>query len=220
MNEFILRTPYTMMLAGPTRAGKTTFVEHLIAASPQLYDKPPAPVFYFYNQLPPTHAGLQALVSEFIQGMPDMTFLSNMYNLHGPNCTIVIDDQALNITKEICELFSVGSSRYLANLIFLTQNLFGQVKGSRDISLNSTYIVIFKNPRDAASVAHLFRQFSPSSWRTYIDIFNDATKEPYSHLLIDCHQATNNNNRLYSNIFGQNKQFPCLYQIQEKEVAI
>lgn len=214
-NQFSLqlRTPFTMLIAGPTKAGKTSFTNNLIASCAQLYSSPPNVCFYFYNQKPPKHHALSSLISGFYEGLPSMSFLEQMYKTYGPNCTVIIDDQALNVTKEVSELFSVGSSRYEANIIFITQNLFGKVKGSRDISINCTYLVVFKNPRDGASIMHLFRQFAPQAIKAHQSIYKDATQDPYSYLMLDCHQCTVEEHRLISNIFGENKKYPVMYQI-------
>ena len=56
------------------------------------------------------------------------------------------------------ELFTKGSHHRNISLVLITQNLFHQGPSLRDISLNSKYIVVFKNPRDKTQIVHLARQ--------------------------------------------------------------
>jgi hypothetical protein len=61
----------------------------------------------------------------------------------------------------VSELFTKGSHHRNNSLVLITQNLFHQGPSSRDISLNSKYIVVFKNPRDNTQIVHLARQVYP-----------------------------------------------------------
>ena len=86
-------------------------------------------------------------------------------------------------------------------MFYLTQNLFPPGKLSRTISLNSHYFIIFKNPRDSLGIATLAKQMFPGRTQYLMDSFQDATKKPFSYLLIDCHPQTPENIRLRTNIF-------------------
>ena len=67
----------------------------------------------------------------------------------------------------------------------MTQNLFYKNKQTRSLSLNSYYIVLFKNARDATQVANLARQMYPGKSAFMIEAFKNATSAPYGYLLID-----------------------------------
>lgn len=207
-----LVNPFTMLIAGPTKSGKTSFVEKLVLHADEFYSSPPNKIIYYYNQVEPVYKGLQSKVFEFVEGVPTMENLEKLYNDHGPNCTVVIDDQAMHVNTDMAELFSVGSSRQMCNVIFITQNLFGQAKGTRDISLNCCYIVLFKNPRDASAAQIFFKQFDPGHAKNLLKIYQDATEKPYSYLFMDLHQRTPDKNRLRTYIFGENNQCPVLYR--------
>jgi hypothetical protein len=83
----------------------------------------------------------------------------------------------------------------------LTQNIFNKGKHSRTISLNSHYLVLFKNPRDATQISFLARQMYPKNSKFLEEAYFDATKDPYEYLLIDLKQTTPNEYRVQSNIF-------------------
>lgn len=90
-------------------------------------------------------------------------------------------------------------------VLFLTQNIF--VKNTRTMSLNSHYIVLFKNPRDATQIAHLARQMYPGKSKFMIEAFRDATSKPYTYLMIDLRPETEDMLRLRSSIFPDEDNF-------------
>ena len=210
--EFELQNPFTMCIAGPTKSGKTTFVGNLLKSAHLIFTKTPNKVFYFYNQCEPEDANLQNCVYEFIKGLPSENWVTETYDTYGPNTTIVIDDQALHINKVIAELFTVNSSRQKCNVIYITQNLFSRKDEAREISLNCSYFVLFKNPRDSLTVQSFFKQYDPGNSKILLEIYQEATEKPYSYLFIDLHQRTLKENRLLSNIFEENNNPPMLYR--------
>ena len=60
---------------------------------------------------------------------------------------------------------------------------------------------MFKNPRDSLGIATLAKQMFPRRTQYLMDSFHDATKKPFSYLLIDCHPQTPEAIRLRTNIF-------------------
>ena len=62
-------------------------------------------------------------------------------------------------------------------------------KNCRTISLNSTYIVVFKNLRDQSQIRHLILacQIFPSKPKFLQVAYEDATKDPYWYLFFDFH---------------------------------
>ena len=69
------------------------------------------------------------------------------------------------------------------------------------MNLNTHYIVLFKNPRDAGQVATLARQMYPGKSKFVIESYEDATKEPYGYLLIDLRPETDERYRIRTKIF-------------------
>ena len=63
-------------------------------------------------------------------------------------------------------------------MLYLIQNVFTKNKESRTISLNSQYMVVFKNPRDASQMSHLARQMYPGRVKFVQDALKDATSIP------------------------------------------
>ena len=92
--------------------------------------------------------------------------------------------------ERMTRLFSVGSSHMNLSIIFIVHNLFHQGKEMRNMSLNSHYIILFKNPRDSQQIRTLARQIYPGESHFLIDAFQQATAKPHGYLLMDLKQDT------------------------------
>jgi len=53
------------------------------------------------------------------------------------------------------------------------------------MSLNAHHMILFKNPRDISQFANLARQMYPKTSQFAVEAYRDATREPYSYLLVD-----------------------------------
>ena len=96
---------------------------------------------------------------KFVKGIPE--YLENDSYLDVNICNlIVIDDQMIEAGKDnrIVNLFTKGSHHRNLSVIYIVQHLFHQGKGNRSISLNSHYLVLFKNPRDKLQILTLAEQ--------------------------------------------------------------
>ena len=212
-----LKTPFTMLVSGPTACGKTTFTRELLIRRQQLQNRPTEKVFYFYKVYQPVFDQMLAsgVVDEFIDGMPTMEFLEKNIDNKPETCsTIVIDDRALEVDDDTAKMFAVGSHHYNTNIIFLCQNLFGKNKYFRDISLNSTYHVLFKNPRDKSIITNFAKQFRPGKTKEIAEIFDEATTKPHSYLFIDYHQETSEDHRLLSNYLFEDEEPMKMYKLK------
>ena len=62
-------------------------------------------------------------------------------------------------------------------------------------------MVLFKNPRDVNQFANLARQMYPKTSQFAVAAYKDATREPYSYLLVDLRPEQHEELRLITNIF-------------------
>jgi hypothetical protein len=69
------------------------------------------------------------------------------------------------------------------------------------MSLNTQYMVLFKNPRDQQQIAVLARQMYPHNSDRMLQIYKEATQEPYGYLLVDLKPETPESERLKTDIF-------------------
>ena len=65
----------------------------------------------------------------------------------------------------------------------MLQNLFHQGKYARDISLNTHYFILFRNPRDKNQIKILGNQLGIKE--KLEKAYNMATERPYSYLMVD-----------------------------------
>ena len=64
------------------------------------------------------------------------------------------------------------------------------------MSLNSSYLSLFKNPRDMRQISILVSRMFPGNGGIFVDAFQHATTRPYTYLFIDYRQETKNSMRL------------------------
>ena len=189
-----LRHPFTAIIAGPTSCGKTRFVFRLIDNVARMIDPPPSKIVYCYGEYQQLFCNYPRVV--FHQGLPDLN------DFDGSEPTLLVIDDLMQETNEtVANLFTKGSHHRNVSVMFLAQNLFPKNKFARTMSLNAHYMILFKNPRDASQFANLARQMYPKRSQFAIEPYKDATKVPYSYLLIDLRPEQDDDLRLRTNIF-------------------
>ena len=118
---------------------------------------------------------------------------------------IVFDDQMTDASKDkrIVNLFTRSSHNRNLSVIYIVQNLFHQGKGSRSISLNSHYLVLFKNPRDKLQILTMAKQMYPRQTDFILKQLEEAVKRPFGYLLIDLKTTTQDNCPVRTNVLGE-----------------
>jgi len=188
--------PFTAVVAGPTGSGKSRFVARFIEHADRMCDTRFGRITWHYGSGGGTDGGGGTSKVRYVAGLPDL----DDYDGSEP-ALIVVDDMMREADSRVSDLFTKGSHHRNTSVFFITQNLFHQGKGQRDISLNAHYIVYFKNPRDRAQIKHLARQAYPENPRFLEEAYNDATREPHGYLLIDLKQSTPDEMRVRSAVF-------------------
>ena len=188
---FQFRHPLTMILAGPTSCGKTTWLKNLLHDAECMITPTPRQVFWFYKRWQPMYTEMQ-------KNIPNIKFVHGIRRRDpdGQPTIYIYDDLMKDSTNnsDICEMYTEGSHHCNLSVICLLQNLYHHGKENRTMSLNTQYIVLFKNPHDQQQVAHLARQMYPNNWQLFLKTFHYATKEPYGYLLVDLKQDTADEN--------------------------
>ena len=70
------------------------------------------------------------------------------------------------------------------------------------MSLNSQYLVLFKNHRDQQQIATLARQMYPEHSEKLLDAYQEATEVPLGSLVVNLKQFTPDSQRLRADIFS------------------
>jgi len=186
--------PFTAIDAGPTSCGKTRFVFRLIDNAPTTIYPPPAKIVYCYGEYQELFRQYPQI--QFREGLPDI----GDFDDREPTL-LIIDDLMQETNETIANMFTKGSHHRNVSVVFLAQNLFPKNKFARTMSLNAHYMILFKNPRDVSQFANLARQMYPKTSQFAVEAYRNATREPYSYLLVDLRPEQDEELRLRTNIF-------------------
>jgi len=215
------RHPSTILIAGPTGSGKTEFLVKLLT---QRGIEPfPERIIWIYSEWQDAYERIKKRLGvaekklEFIKDFDDSLYDSldrRVRNL------VVLDDQMENRDMQrnggsgLAKFFTQGSHHRNLTIVYIVQNLFHQSRAMRTVSLNSHYLVLFKNPRDKLQIRSLAMQMYPMNVEFLVRAYEDATKVPYGYLVIDLRPDTSDELRVRSNIFNATEQ--CVYKPVEK----
>ena len=197
-----LKKNFKIFLSGPSGCGKTTFISDLITNLDQISVDPPKKVIYFYKEWQTKFTDMeQTLGVNFIEDN-DM-IVEQIKDFSVP--ALVIFDDMLNSEnlKAVAQLFTVFGRHLNLCLAFLTQRLFNNNEFFRQISQNSDYIGVFKNPRNSREIRTLASQITPKTLEL-LTIYQKATKDPYSYVLINLTQEGLPQLKYISNVFSKN----------------
>ena len=200
------QTPANFYICGQSQSGKSYLVRSMLYNLEELFTPVPSRIVYCYGEYQSVFDDMRSKIPNisFVEGLPEDLY--QMLEGH-QNSMIIIDDLMTQCSQNqnISDLFTKGSHHKGITVMYLTQNLFPPGKQSRTISLNSHYMIIFKNPRDSLGISTLARQMYPRNVNYLLDSFHDATREPHGYLLIDLHQSTPENMRLRTNVLPNQK---------------
>ena len=193
--------PFSALISGGRKSGKTVFTTKLLREGSRLIKPPPERIVWCYTKhQKDLYAELKSINKdiEYLEGIP--SDLSTMFDSKTNNL-IILDDMMDEGSKDerVSQLFTRGRHDNLS-VLFLTQNLFH--KNQRSISLNSEYIVLFKNARDQSQIYNLARQFMPTNSKFLVWAYQDATSEPHSYLLLDLTPSMIDKFRVRARIFS------------------
>ena len=181
-----LKENFKLFISGPSGCGKTTFIIDLIKNLPVISHKVPVHVIYFYKEWQPK---FNNMVKEL-----NVSFFEDNDNIieeikELPSPALVVFDDMLNSSnlKSVAQLFTVHGRHMDLSLCFISQKLFLNNEYFRQISQNSDYMCIFKNPRNSMEIRSLAMQITPKTL-DLVDIFKRATEKPYSYIFINLTQ--------------------------------
>ena len=158
MDPFLLKTAFTSVVCGPIGSGKSFFVMRLLKNIDQMSSDKVKKIYYFYNNWQKNFEQESIDNIEFRQGLPSEEDFKPIYT--SEHSIVIIDDLQISALSNIfiTNVISRESHHRNISVILNLQNLFPQRKYCRDISLNTHYFILFKNPRDTQQIKILGRQ--------------------------------------------------------------
>lgn len=212
LNKMVIefKHPFTMIVSGPSGSGKTTFTINLINNLNRMVDISIKKILWCYSE--ENALRTQKMIKDqqrnkisYHKGLPD-----SFDNENDVPMLIILDDLMMEASSaKICEVFTTGSHHRNQSVLLLTQNVFYHGKHCRDISLNTKYMVVFKNPRDQTQFRYLARQICPENTREMLKIYKEVTDIPHNYLLLDLTQNIHDSLRYRTNVF--NEHFATVY---------
>ena len=214
------KTGFYCIISGPSGSGKTTFVRNIIKLKDVLFDKSPKKVFFYYNIIQDIYKEMesQGLITELINVLDEFPTYEDIIQKVHPyrnegGCLLVFDDMMSQLTPDFEKIFCNVSHHENASILFLTQNLYYNTKVYRTISLNAHYMVLMRTGRDLTQISILSRAISGGGSNFLVEAYKDATKKPYSYLLLDFRADCPPTLRARSNIFPH--EFPPIVYLEK-----
>jgi len=208
-----LVTPFNCIISGVSQSGKTTLVSNLLQLSSSIFTVKPSRVFLFYkfNQNIYQEMIRNELVHELVEITEESLNYDNIVTKVAPykskgGSLIIFDDSMSDVTSDFAQIFTNLSHHQNCSVIYITQNLFHKDSNYRTMSLNTHYLFLMKNGRDKQQIRTLARQICPGNSTYVVDAFIQATKYPFSYLLMDFRPQSAEILKLRSHIFPH--QFP------------
>src|SRR5437867_12142073 len=171
--------PFTCIVAGTTKAGKTTFVQKLIESD--IIHPKIEKTWWCYSEDQPLYKNLKKCVT-FIHGMPE---LDKIKSFSPKPQLLILDDlmQEMKGNSQLIQLFTRGCHHWGVSVIHIVQKIF--FDGLRTSRINTDYLVLFKNPADQLQSQILGRFLFPLKQKYFLEAYSDATKNPHDYLFID-----------------------------------
>ena len=199
--------PFTCLIAGPTKSGKTTWTIKFLENASELIEPPPQQIIFCYNEWQPSYNQLSSLPHvRLVEGLPDLLELKQTANI--PKL-LILDDfmESFGGNKDkLSTLFTRGAHHWNTSTIHLVQNLF---HGNRTARVNAHYIVLMKNPSDKLQIQALGRQVCPGQQKYVMEAYSDATTPKFGYLLVDLSPTSEDECRFRTCIFPHEIQ--CVY---------
>ena len=195
----------SITISGATQSGKTYFVHKFLQnVSGMFSGEPVCQILYCYGIYQPLFDKMQEDIPNFsmLEGLPSEEDIEKI-TVKQKHVLIILDDLMNKVgqSPEMESLFTMGCHHRKMSVIFLTQNIFQQAKCARTIALNTHYLILFRNLRDASQVTNLGRQLFPGKGQILVHAYQDATKIPYGYLIIDMSPHSEDKYRLRTRIF-------------------
>lgn len=201
---------FKIFACGPSRCGKTCFIIDIIQNLQSIAKAPPKKVLYVYKVWQQKFDELKesGLVDNFVQDQKDL--VSRLKTMINRESSLIVFDDLINSSnlQDIANLFVVDGRHSNLSLIFLSQRMFVNNESFRQISNNCDYFAVFKNPRNSSEVRVLAQQLTPGSLEL-INIYSEATKDPFSYLFINLTQECNESVKYLSHLFDYDHSVIC-----------
>ena len=183
--DFRFRSPFGALCMRPTGSGKTQYVLKMLQNKNQVFDRPPTRIVFAYAEWQKAYDEMLAVEPkiEFVKNLSDILENDNFFS-KAENNLLILDDLASAVaeSRKASDLFTRGIHHRNVDCLHICQNIFQQGKSMRNLHLNSSYMILFKNVRDVAQMKLLAKQ----TGQAYSSAaYEKVTASPYEPVIID-----------------------------------
>ena len=201
--DFRLENDSSLIVCGPSKGGKTTFVVELLRRRNSIFQHPINQVYWFHGAA--QGAVHQMLCEEFGVVMKEGIPTEADFELVQEYDIVVLDDlqNEMKTDSQITSLFLKQSHHRRFFVILLQQNIYGD-KEQRFRNANVHYWVAFNNPRNQRQISDFLARMYPSGGKRAIEgIFKHIldTEGNYGYLFVDFTPEMRGDLRLRSHVF-------------------
>ena len=198
-----LKWPFRMLMAGCSGSGKSTLTTQLVARADRVMARCPVRIIVFYSHMQEAYREMAQLAPCPVELLDGTEHFTDAFTTE-PGTLVIVDDMQATHARLVSAWFTRKSHHCDTSIIHLVQNVFDKDPSHRTISLNATYIVLFKNPRDMSQVSHLDHQAYPGGGGILTAAYRDATAtRPHSYVVMDFNQSTPEKLRLRNTLFPE-----------------
>ena len=209
-----LKWPFRLLLAGCSGCGKSTLMAEIAVSGIEVMTRKPSMILVYHAH---GQGAYEKMAREagcpvrLIKGGPKQDLVTR------PGTLLIVDDLQASHADVVREWFTRKSHHFDTSIAYLVQNVFDKSPHHRTISLNCTYMTLFKNPRDASQVEHLSRQVFPTAPKHLTAAYRDTvSRGPHSYLVMDFNQDTPDDFRIRNTLFPV-RDFPQAYAYVGKQ---
>lgn len=201
-----ISVPFGMVIAGPTRSGKSSFVYNILLNMNRILSHTIDYIVYFYGE---RSRIVEAIENTFgdrvhtVHGLP--TDLNSYIKTDEGRGLMIFDDlmvsavsneQLVNLTTTKCQHNNVSWMLILQNLFF---------GGTERITMlrSAHYLCLFKSPLDKTIAHSMASRIMPDDRKTFMAIYERVTEQGNGYLFVDGSQHTPKAARLRSRIFDE-----------------
>ena len=189
--------PTCFLFAGYSQSGKTYLLKNMLLNMDAVFNPAPHRVIYVYTIFQDAYRELEKNLGDRIQfrtDIPTKEELVQYYEETGMSTMLCLDDKLGSLDngksgRNLVELTCVVAHHCKVSIVYLLQNLYHNTDSSREVALNSSVIILFKNERSASQVRKLAGQIFPGNIKYFLHSYELATARPHGYLVVD---LTNN----------------------------
>lgn len=203
-----IKIPAGIVIYGQSQCGKTTFIHNLIEHRNRIFSEPIDYIVYFYGERSKTIDELEndeslADIVTLVDGLPIEQLMD--YIREGYNGLFILDDHMDTIvrSKECVDLVTKKCHHRKISWVATFQNPYHHGPDRLTVTRSAQIIILFNSPLDRSIAQTLASRIMPGNRRSFLEIFDYATRNPYTYLFCDGQATTPKEARLRSDLFNK-----------------